>query len=81
MTNLWFHYVVPSLKNNGATMVLGAMFLPLVKKYLKADPVAERVWAVLKRLLAAVKIPLRVRVTLSKTPPQAPQAGSTMASK
>lgn len=44
---LWFVWVTPSMKHNGASMVVGAMLLPLVKRYLNAQIKKGRVRAAL----------------------------------
>lgn len=92
--SLWFHYVVPSLQRNGASMALGALFLPLVKKYLKSEAphVPGRLRAAAAALWGALRGLLRLRVTVAPprpkappsgppTSPQAPQAGTTMAAQ
>lgn len=54
---LWFHWVTPSLQKNLASMVVGALALPLVKKYLKAEVKKGRVRAALKAAWAALVHP------------------------
>lgn len=82
---LWFRYCATSMKNNGASMVLGVMLLPLLKKYLKSEKIRAQgrllaVWTWIKAQLGRVA---RVRVTVDvpEKPPVTTTSSDIMGSK
>ena len=67
--NLYFHYVLPGIEKNGSTVALGALLLPLVKKYLGS----KTKWFQ-TRLGAWVSTVLRLRVTVKPADQAKPSA-------